>query len=174
MNRTGSRPPSTPPATVPSTSCFFCQRLRSPEEWRDRLVWENPDFHVSHQGNEAEPTLLGDLIVQTRRHVPDLGELTRSEARMLGLLVAGLSRSLTECTGASWTYCFAFLEGYRHVHLSIVARYPGLPKEFVRLAVAEWPDAPRGSRAEVKELCRRLRKALGSLEPPFGDVPRSA
>jgi len=144
----------------PSRPCHFCERIRNASRLADRLVCEDEFFHVSPQANDDGPTLLGDLILQTKRHVPDLGELSQAEAAALGPLIARLSRALKECTGASWTYCFAFLEGYRHVHVSILSRYPGLPKEFVRLDLGKWPEAPRGSPERVAELCRRLGDAL--------------
>ena len=137
--------------------CMFCERLRNPSELADCMVYEDELFHVSHQVNEEGQTYLGSVIIQTRRHVHDLAELTEEEASKLGSLITRSSRALKNCTGASWTYAESFLERYQHVHVIITARYPGMPKEYIRLAIRKWPDAPKGARADVVELSRKLR-----------------
>jgi len=142
--------------------CMFCERLRNPSTISDCLVYEDELFNVSHQLNEEGQTYLGSVIIQTRRHVHDLAELTEEEAVRLGSLVTRSSRALKNCTGAAWTYAESFLERYQHVHVIVTARYPGMPKEYIRLAIRRWPDAPRGARAEVGELSRKLRGLMSS------------
>jgi len=142
--------------------CMFCERLRNPNELANCLVYEDELFHISHQLNEEGQTYLGSVIIQTRRHVHDLAELTEEEASRLGLLITRSSRALKNCTGASWTYAESFLERYQHVHVIVTSRYPSMPKEYIRLAIRKWPDAPSGARADVVELSRKLRTTMSS------------
>jgi histidine triad (HIT) family protein len=151
----------TPPAT--NSGCHFCQRVADPGPLRERLVFENDLFHISHQLEEKGPTVLGILLLQTKRHAPGMAELTDLEARQLGSLVQRTSRALKECTGALWTYVFSFTEAYRHVHVVIAARYPDLPPQFLRLAIADWPGAPKGGPSEVAALARRIRERMSSF-----------
>ena len=99
--------------------------------------------------------------VQTKRHATNLAALSDSESERLGWLIGRISRALGRCTTAEWTYCFGFTEGFRHIHLLVAARYPGLPKEYLRLAIADWPGAPRGNLAQVEALAGRLRSGVG-------------
>jgi len=142
--------------------CMFCERLRNPSELADCLVYEDELFHVSHQLNEEGQTYLGSVIIQSRRHVHDLAELTEKEASWLGSLITRSSRALKNCTGAGWTYAESFLERYQHVHVIVTARYPSMPKEYIRLAIRKWPGAPRGTRPDVIELSRKLRAGMSS------------
>ena len=142
--------------------CMFCERLRNPSELADCMVYEDELFQISHQLNEEGQTYLGSVIIQTRRHVHDLAELTEEEAARLGSLITRSSRALKNCTGASWTYAESFLERYQHVHVIVTSRYPSMPKEYIRLAIRKWPDAPKGSRADVVELSRKLRAHMSS------------
>ena len=142
--------------------CMFCERLRNPGWLADRLVYEDELFHVSHQLNEEGQTYLGSVIIQTRRHVHDLAELTEKEAARLGSVITRSSRALKNCTGAGWTYAECFLERYQHVHVIVTARYPSMPKEYIRLSIRKWPDAPMGTRAKVDELSRRLRADMSA------------
>jgi len=153
-------------STSSSPGCLFCQRMESRKELDERTVYEDEFFHVAHQTTEEERTVLGILLVQAIRHVSDLGSLTDAEAARLGTVISTVSRALQQCTGAAWTYCFGFTEAYRHVHLVVAARYPDLPSRYVRLALADWPQAPRGGRGKVAELCRRLRQAIGNRPGP--------
>jgi len=142
-----------------SNECFFCERMMNSSSYsalKERTIYEDELFHVSHQFDEA-PTYLGLVLIQTKRHVNDLSELSEPESQELGSLIARISKALKATTGAAWTYCYSFLEGYRHVHLLVTSRYPSVPKEYVRLAIGDWPEAPVGGKKEVEELSNKLR-----------------
>lgn len=149
-----------PSTSMPLPDCVFCRRLRIRAGLDRWTVYEDEVFLAAHQVTETGPDPLGIVLVQTKRHVPDLASLTDAEAARLGLVLARVSRALTACTAAAWTYCFGFMEAYRHVHVVIASRHPDLPAEYVRLRFHEWPQGPHGGRAEVADLCRRLRAAI--------------
>lgn len=154
-----------PASESPATGCVFCDLTTDPTPLVNRLVYEDESFYVSHQMNEGGLTYLGVLLIQAKRHVPNLAALSDMESERLGWLIGRVSRALLNCTAAAWTYCFGFTEGYRHVHVIVAARYPAMPKEYVRLAFADWPDAPRGGRAEVVALSAQLRSEIRSPAP---------
>lgn len=146
--------------------CVFCDRAARPDLTERRNVYEDGSFLATHQlSDEAPTTYLGNVLVQTKRHARNLGELTEVEAEALGRLLSRVSRSLMRQTGAEWTYTFSFTEGYRHVHFIVAARYPALPKEYYRLRFAEWPSAPRGTATDVDVLCENLRRDLLPTPP---------
>jgi diadenosine tetraphosphate (Ap4A) HIT family hydrolase len=130
--------------------------MANPAPLRERLIFEDEAFHVTHQLEEEGPSYLGILLIQTKRHAQGIAELTDSEGTELGWLIQRTSRALKSCTRAAWTYVFSFTEGYRHVHVIVAARYPETPKQYVRLAITDWPDAPKGGHPEVADLSRRL------------------
>jgi histidine triad (HIT) family protein len=144
--------------------CIFCERLVAAGSLASRLIYEDGHFHVSHQLAERGSTYLGLARLQTKRHVRDLSDLNVEEARALGPLLSRVSRAVESCTGAAWTYCYSFLEGSRHLHILITARYPNVPKEYVRLDIGNWPAAPQGGPQEVADLAQRLRAAMGTGE----------
>ena len=134
--------------------------MADPSSVRNRLIYESELFHIRHELEEPGPSYLGALLIQTKRHASGMAELADAEGRELGYLIQRTSRALKSCTSAAWTYVYSFTEAYRHVHVFVAARYPDIPKKYVRLAITEWPGAPRGGRAEVEELCRRLRESM--------------
>lgn len=68
--------------------------------------------------------------------------------------MARLSRALVAVLGADHVYAFVIGDQVQHVHVHVVARYPGAPPEYRGPRVDEWPEAPRGAKRSVRS--RRL------------------
>lgn len=73
--------------------------------------------------------------------------------------------------GAEKVYAYVFAEAVPHYHELIVARYPGVPKEYWRLNIGAWPGAARGDGAAVERLAERLRDAMARNS---GGTPKGA
>src|SRR4051812_10428647 len=116
---------------------------------------------VSHLQAGDEPVYLGYLFVEPRRHVAGLGDLTPEEAASIGRLAARASDALRRSEGAEHVYAAVIGHGADHLHLHLIARYPGTPREYWWVRVDEWPDAPRGDAAAIAALSGRLRRTAG-------------
>ncbi|MFZ0829694.1 MAG: hypothetical protein WCB18_03125 [Thermoplasmata archaeon] len=149
-------------ATPETPGCFFCKRLSLPLADQDPLIYEDSLVHVSHELDEAAPTYLGTIVIQTKRHTDaGLSSLTDEEGERIGELVAQISRAVRELVGASWCYTYCFTEGYQHMHQFVVARHPRMPPEHVRLGAKDWPGAPRGNPEQIRSLASSLAKRVG-------------
>lgn len=127
------------------------------KEWEGSLIYEDDLVHVTRHINSEGLTYLGAVLIQTKRHTEGgLAELTDAEAQRIGLPVAQISRGLKDLVGATWTYTYCFTEGFRHVHQFVLARYPRITLEYVRLRVDEWKQASRGSPEQVSQLSHQL------------------
>jgi diadenosine tetraphosphate (Ap4A) HIT family hydrolase len=144
------------------SACLFCERLAEPSAITGGAIYADDLFHASHYFDGEEPAYLGNLIIQTRRHVPTLGDMTNDEGRAFGLLVARLGRALKAVGGAEKVYIEGFAETVPHVHVFLRARYPGTPNAYLRWHVMDWLDAPNGGPREVAALSARLRTHLES------------
>jgi histidine triad (HIT) family protein len=105
---------------------------------------------------------LGHVVVEPRRHVTGLGELTDKEAASLGLLVNDVGRALKTIERAEHVYSFVLGDWVPHLHFHVVPRYSGTPREYWGVRVSEWPDAPRGGADDITAVCDRLRRALST------------
>ena len=87
-------------------------------------------------------------MAETKRHVPMLPELTDAEASALGLLAV---RRVVPAGSGRRGACVPVRIGDRvaHVHLHVVARYPGAPRGYYGPKVDDWPDAPHGGPDEI-------------------------
>lgn len=147
--------------TQEQQDCFVCRKHRGEFHLPGGAIYEDDLLYAGHvAANGNEPTYLGYLMAELKRHAPGLADQTDEEARELGLLVARLSRALKASEGAEHVYAFVLGHHVPHLHIHVIARYPGAPREYWGTHVDEWPDAPRGSPEEIEALCQRLRHAL--------------
>ncbi|HEX6541591.1 MAG TPA: HIT family protein [Ktedonobacterales bacterium] len=139
--------------------CPICAKQQSGDVvggpiYQDDLVFAH------HVFNTKEPTFLGYVRAETKRHVPSFAELTPAEAQAIGMLISRLSRALKECAGADHVYAFFYGDHVAHLHVHVFARYPGTPEEFWRERVDEWSQSPKGGVEEVAALAQRMRAYL--------------
>jgi len=141
--------------------CFVCDKHAAGEMRDGLVVFEDELVIASHSlvGDRGD-AYLGYLFVEPKRHVAGLGELTADEAAAVGRLTNDVARALRGPGRAEHVYLFVLGHDVAHLHLHVVARYPGAPPEFRGLRAKDWPDAPRGDLAATQRLCARLRAEL--------------
>lgn len=144
--------------------CYICRKHRGEIELPGGAIFEDDLIYAGHaQIRPGQTTAyLGYLMAEPKRHVAGLPGLTDEEAQALGLLVARLSRALVATQGADHVYAFVLGDHVAHVHVHVVARYPGAPEEYRGPRVDDWPEAPRGGPAEIEAVCARLREWLNA------------
>jgi diadenosine tetraphosphate (Ap4A) HIT family hydrolase len=147
--------------------CFVCDKHRDMSAVPGGELIADEHAVVSHlplstPAGTASSVYLGYLFVEPRRHVAELGELTADEASAIGRLVSRASAALHQSESAEHVYAAVIGHGIEHLHVHLIARYPGTPREFWWTRVDEWPDAPRGDAADVAALADRLRSALAA------------
>jgi histidine triad (HIT) family protein len=143
-------------------ACFVCQKHLGLVNIRGGAIHEDALVYAGHAQipSGEETAYLGYLMVEPKRHVPGLADLTDREAAALGTLIARLSRALQESESAEHVYAFVLGDHVPHLHVHLVPRYSGAPAEYRGVHVDEWPGAPRGGPAEVQALVSRLRDYL--------------
>ena len=142
--------------------CFVCQKQSGAYEIPGGALYEDDLVYASHgtiADGESE-TYLGTLFVEPKRHVTGFADLTRAEAERIGLLTSRLARALEHSEGAEHTYVFVLGHHVSHLHVWVLARYPGTPEDLIGIRVRDWPDAPRGGEREIAVLCDRIRRHL--------------
>ena len=142
--------------------CFICRKHRGEVAVPGGAIYEDDWVYAGHaQIREGQDVAyLGYLMIEPKRHASGLPDLTDMEAQSLGLWVARLSRALKASEGAEHVYAFVLGDRVPHLHIHVVPRYPGAPREYWGVHVDEWPGAPYGGPQEIAELCARLRSHL--------------
>ncbi|MGA9396741.1 MAG: HIT family protein [Anaerolineaceae bacterium] len=140
-------------------ACFVCQKQHGEVSVPGGIIFENELIGITHAHlfKDEKDHYLGHLFVETKRHVAELGDLTAEEARELGCQVSRAAKALTATLGVEHVYAFAIIDGMPHVHIHVIGRYPGAPREYWGPKVDEWPEAPRGGEVEIARVADRVR-----------------
>jgi histidine triad (HIT) family protein len=142
--------------------CFVCAKHRLGDGAEGGVLFEDDLVYVGHVHTLAGPTAYrGHLVVEPRRHVPEIGDLQDPEAAALGLTCSRMARLLREGAGAEHVYLYVAGDEVPHLHVHLVPRYPGTPREYWGPGVARWPDAPRVDPDTMRVLLSDLRRHLG-------------
>ena len=153
---------------VPADDCFICRKHRGLEAVPGGAIYSDELVYAGHAQIRAGQVTayLGYLMLEPRRHAAGLADLTDLEAAAIGRLAACLSWALKATEGADHVYAFVLGDHVPHLHVHLVPRHPGAPREYWGVRVDEWPDAPRGGAAEIEAACARLRRAVHSRNVP--------
>jgi histidine triad (HIT) family protein len=140
--------------------CIICRKQRGEIQVPGGAIYQDDLVYIGHAqiSPDQTTTYLGYLFLEPQRHAPGLADLTDSEAQRLGLMVARFSRELKTSLGAEHVYAFVLGDGVPHLHIHLIPRYPGAPREYWGIYVDEWPEAPRGGAEEIARLCAVLRE----------------
>jgi diadenosine tetraphosphate (Ap4A) HIT family hydrolase len=87
-------------------------------------------------------TYLGHLLVTPKRHVIDFAGLLDEEAAAMGIEIARWSAALKE-TGAERVYTATIGHEVDHLHVHLLPRWPGTPRQVPWHSVDEWSGARR-------------------------------
>lgn len=77
-------------------------------------------WHISHQVSPA--LLAGFLIVQPKRHVEHLGELTTEEAQQMGVTLGKAAAGLAQVLSPEKVYVCSFGDLVSHLHFYLIPR----------------------------------------------------
>jgi diadenosine tetraphosphate (Ap4A) HIT family hydrolase len=143
--------------------CIVCRKHRGEVTVFGGAIYESDLIYISHAqlwGQEKDH-YLGHIFVEPKRHVAELADLTEKEAKVIGLYTSRVAKALLHTEGMEHIYSFVIGDGVPHVHVHVIGRYPGAPREYWGPKVDEWPEAPRGKEQEIGQVAARLRNFFG-------------
>ena len=148
--------------TTADSECIVCRKHRGLLPLVGGSIYDDDLIFISHAqlwGKETDH-YLGHLFIEPKRHVPGLGDLTEAESQSIGVYTSRLARALIATEGMEHVYAFVIGDHVPHLHVHVIGRYPGAPREYWGPKVDEWPQAPRGIEAEIAKVATRVQAAL--------------
>jgi histidine triad (HIT) family protein len=144
---------------IDTRDCLVCQKHRGLLPVPGGMIFEDEIIYISHAQlwGEEKDHYLGHLFVETKRHVPSLSQLSETEAQAIGLFVSRVAKALEQTLSVEHVYAFVIGDHVSHVHIHVLGRYPGAPREYWGPKVDEWPDAPRGDEEQISEVAKCIR-----------------
>lgn len=141
--------------------CFICNKHAGHIEIAGGTIYEDNYVYVGHIDSNGQPNYLGHIMIDVKRHVPTLAEMTVEEAQAFGIIMARVSKALKESENAEHIYALVSGNSVPHLHMHLVARYPHTPKDcWGPMEVYNWEEAPMGDNNDVIDLCNRLKTHL--------------
>ncbi|HYN33309.1 MAG TPA: HIT family protein [Ilumatobacteraceae bacterium] len=133
-----------------AVECFICSKHQQGNDAQGGILYEDELVYVGHLHTMGAPSVYrGWLIVETKRHVADLGDLGDDEAAAIGVTVNRVSRVLRSA-GAEHVYAFVLGDAVPHLHVHLAPRYADTPREYwgtdstsgptrLRSMLQQWP-----------------------------------
>lgn len=144
--------------------CFICQKHRGDLSLPGGSIFEDDLVYCGHVWSQEDDQgiYLGACIVEPKRHLHSWGDLADDEAARMGIAIRNIARALQRSEAAEHVYVFVLGHHVPHLHVWVIPRYEGTPREYWGLNLLEWSDKPTGREIEVIALCDRLRAVLNS------------
>ncbi len=144
--------------------CYICAKHQRGDAAQGGVIFADDLVYVGHiHALESTTVYRGYLMIEPKRHVPILGDLTDQEAARLGVVVNRTAAALRSVENVEHVYSFVFGDTIPHVHIHVVPRYPRTPPEYWGARLREWPGAPTVDEAGMRELVANLQHQLQSL-----------
>ena len=120
-------------------SCLACDVLEGRIQPPGGIIYEDQHWVVDHSISPVR--LKGWLIMKPKRHVEDFADLSPEESARLGPLSRSAAAAVRDALGTMRVYVCSFGEEWRHVHVHVVPRYPGMEPVSWELLGRMWSEA---------------------------------
>jgi diadenosine tetraphosphate (Ap4A) HIT family hydrolase len=154
-----------PPPYYHRSDCNICRQqdgLKTGSELLDGprpsgYIFEDEHFLVEHAPLKSSSA--GTVIVQSRRHLLDFGEMTPTEGTEFGPLLHRLVPAVKAATGVERVYYLALMERAAHFHLWLIPK----KNEGDLRGVAYMAQQPplTASLSDAEAMSQKIRGALG-------------
>ncbi|MDG7008848.1 MAG: hypothetical protein JRN06_11555 [Nitrososphaerota archaeon] len=139
------------------TGCFICRKQAGEEESPPGgYIYLGTHYAVCHAPRNLGTA--GTIIVESRRHFLDFGEMTAVEGAGLTELLRRLFPAIKRETQAERIYSLAMMDGVPHFHLWLVPWRTDEPLRGVTYLASEHQLS---SNEEIEQTVRGIKRAFG-------------
>ena len=141
--------------------CSSCEIAAGRETTPGGLIYSSELLTLTHHGNPHHATA-GFVILQPRRHVEHIADLSPDEAEGLGRMLQIVSRALMILLTPEKVYVCSFGSEVRHVHFYLIPKSVHMPmgtQLLDELAEGRWA----GTEDEATAAANRLRLEVSRL-----------
>ena len=138
------------------SKCFICRKQAGKEESPPgEYIYNERHFAICHAPRNIGTA--GTMIVESRRHFLDFGEMTSIEGVGLTELLRRLFPAIKQATRAERVYLLAMMDGVPHFHLWLVPWKKDEPLSGVTYLASEHQLS---SIEEVEQVVRSVKRAF--------------
>lgn len=136
-------------------TCFICDKhLGYSNEPPGGYIYEDTHWKVCHY--PAQQSILGRIVLESRRHFLDFSEMTVEEAESYGVLSKKLYSALKQVTSAVRVYSLITIDGVPHFHAHFIPRGIEISARGIDYLKQDYSC----SETDASEVARKLRTIL--------------
>ena len=151
--------------TTTTDLCLSCEVGAGRHATAGGFIHESQLFTVTHHAH-PEQAMAGFLILQPRRHVEHIAELSAEEAMELGPLLNRACMALMNVCTPEKVYVCSFGSVIKHVHFYLIPQQAGMPNA-TELLDALAAGTYACTEDEAADTAARLRVAMTKLNPYY-------
>ena len=136
--------------------CILCQADFN----QDYIVHQDEHWLIRHS---EETNILGYYIIQTKRHILDLGDANQDELSGYGSLLSQLIKSVRKLTACERIYTFSLAEAVPHYHLHVIPRREQFPRIYKGRGITAYPTSPSAPEELVLSTGEKMKNLLKSV-----------
>ncbi len=136
--------------------CYICNKHKGSVKTYGE-VYKDDIIAIYHLEPGEDKVYLGYLFIELRRHIKGLEDMNDDEACAVGRMMQKISRILKEHYEVEHVYSHVIGDNIPHLHIHILPRYKGAPKDYWGIKTDEWKDAPHGDKKAVQIFCSELK-----------------
>jgi diadenosine tetraphosphate (Ap4A) HIT family hydrolase len=110
-------------------TCLSCEVIAGRVASPGGFIFESDDWVLVHQ--VSPPSLAGFLILQPRRHVEQIADLTMEEASEFGPVLRRATQALTRVVQPEKIYVCSLGSGVKHVHFYLIPVSAEMPPDLI-------------------------------------------
>ncbi|NIS79332.1 MAG: HIT domain-containing protein [Anaerolineales bacterium] len=112
-----------------SDECIGCDVIVGRIDPPGGIIYQNSHWVVNHAVANPKPLLKGLLIIQPKRHVEHIADLSVEEMLSFAPLLRNVCLALRKVLQPAKIYACSFGDGVKHVHFIIIPRSSEMPPE---------------------------------------------
>jgi Diadenosine tetraphosphate (Ap4A) hydrolase and other HIT family hydrolases len=143
--------------------CFLCQKHKGIINLDGLKIYEDEHVFIYHLDPKEGQVYLGYIFIELKRHIGGLEDMNDEEACAVGRMLQRVSFVYKNNFDIEHIYSHVIGNNIPHLHIHIIPRYKGAPREFWGLKTDEWEGAPHGGREKVEEFCTSLGQRLSKV-----------
>jgi diadenosine tetraphosphate (Ap4A) HIT family hydrolase len=128
------------------------------------MIFESELLTLTHHGNPNHATA-GFVILQPRRHVEHVADMTEDEAAELGARLRLVAQAMMNVLAPEKVYVCSFGSAVRHVHFYLIPKSPEMPmgtQLLDKLANGRWACTENEAIATAVDLRSELQKLIST------------
>ena len=140
-------------------NCYICNKHNGLIDTCGK-VYSDDLLSVYHMEPQDGKVYLGYLFIELHRHIKGLEDMNDDESIAVGRMLKRISKTLKDNFDVDHVYSHVIGDNIPHLHIHIIPRYKGAPKEFWGLKTDEWTEAPHGDKDIVNKYCIKFTELL--------------